>query len=465
MDTRSNWRRLIEIIGLFLWDLACMFLSYVSMVMFRFGGHLPSANRGDTFLTVGIGCAVTIMMLALYNGYRDLHRPFVGIVGSCVIAVSMGTLLAMASAYVFRAPAVPRTVILGALPIQIVLLCVGRVRPAMAARKWLANEQVVVVTRQSDLDGANGDAGALSYLRIVRVVTPEELLAGNLDLQCFNVSLYISDDLDARERYEVFDWAVRHGLGAYVSPTMPDLLIRYGNLVRLGDHPVLSVPRLGIPLAYAPIKRFIDIIGSLLLLLIFSPLFVVVPVLNRLFCPGPTFYAQERVGLNGKAFRVLKFRSMIPDAEKKTGAVWATADDDRITPVGRILRATRLDEIPQLINVLKGEMSLVGPRPERPIFVEQFCVDNPDFRLRQMVKPGLTGLAQVMGRYDTKPDNKLRFDLIYIASYSPLLDLQILVWTVQTVLFPQRWEENPPLWAQIVEKRLVSGTTGNEVKL
>lgn len=465
MDTRNNWRRIVEVVGLFLWDSVSIFLSYVLIILIRFGGQLPPANRSDTFLVLSIGCVTTIVALALYNGYRDMHRPFVSIVGSCIISVSIGTLLAMASAYVFRAPSVPRSLVLGALPLQSVLLCIGRVVSARAARRWLANEQVVVVTRRSDLDGLNGDSEALLYLQVVRAVTPEELLAGDVKLQDSNVVLYIADDLKPGERYEVFEWAVRRGLGAYVSPIMSDLLIRYGSLVRFGDHPLFSVPRLGIPVVYAPIKRLIDITGSLLLLTIFSPLFIIVPILNRLFCPGPTFYAQERVGLNGKVFRMLKFRSMIPDAEKKTGAVLAKENDDRITPVGRVLRATRLDEIPQLINVLKGEMSLVGPRPERPVFVEQYCVDNPDFRLRQMVKPGLTGLAQVMGRYDTTPDNKLRFDLIYIASYSPLLDLQILIWTVQTVLFPQKWEENPPKWVRAVERRLVSGATGTEIGL
>lgn len=114
---------------------------------------------------------------------------------------------------------------------------------------------------------------------------------------------------------------------------------------------------------------------------------------------------------------------MVKDAERLTGPVWARQNDPRVTRVGRILRATRLDELPQLLNVLKGDMSLVGPRPERPVFVEEFARQNPHFRLRELVKPGLTGLAQVMGRYNTTPQDKLRYDLLYIGRYSPWLDL------------------------------------------
>ena len=158
---------------------------------------------------------------------------------------------------------------------------------------------------------------------------------------------------------------------------------------------------------------------------------------NRLTDPGDVFYRQERVGQGGRHFQILKFRSMIMDAEKYSGAVWAEADDPRITPVGRFLRKTRLDEIPQFWNVLKGEMSLIGPRPERPQFVDQLAQEIPFYRARHAVKPGITGWAQVKYRYGASVEDaliKLQYDLYYIKHQSPYLDFLILTKTVQVML-------------------------------
>lgn len=153
---------------------------------------------------------------------------------------------------------------------------------------------------------------------------------------------------------------------------------------------------------------------------------------------GPVFYTQERVGRNGKAFRLYKFRTMVQDAEKSTGPVLATANDNRITRLGRFLRASRLDELPQLINVLKGEMSLVGPRPERQHFVDQFSQAIPHYIYRTHVKAGITGLAQVSGRYSTTPQDKLRFDLLYAKTYSPLSDLRIMFQTLKVIFMKDK---------------------------
>jgi Sugar transferases involved in lipopolysaccharide synthesis len=154
----------------------------------------------------------------------------------------------------------------------------------------------------------------------------------------------------------------------------------------------------------------------------------------KLDSPGPVLYSQERTGLNGNLFTLYKFRTMVCDAEKLTGPVLATEEDPRITRVGRILRKIRLDEIPQFWNVLKGDMSMVGPRPERPYFVNEFKADLPQFDYRHQVKGGITGLAQVEGRYSTEPTNKLSYDLMYARNASPGLDFVILLRTAK-VLF------------------------------
>ena len=177
---------------------------------------------------------------------------------------------------------------------------------------------------------------------------------------------------------------------------------------------------------YFIFKRIFDIFLASIGLILSLPLWIIISIAIKLEDGGPIFYSQERVGKDGKIFRILKFRSMVPDAEKNTGAVWASENDPRITKVGRILRATAMDELPQLLSILKGDMSFVGPRPERPELVEEFTKKFPDFKKRFVVKPGLTGIAQIYGQYDTPPQHKLKYDLLYIKKQSFLLDLKLI---------------------------------------
>jgi sugar transferase (PEP-CTERM system associated) len=185
------------------------------------------------------------------------------------------------------------------------------------------------------------------------------------------------------------------------------------------------------------VKRSMDIFFSIVGLILAIPFFLMIPLLIRLDSPGPIFYLQERVGENGRLFRLIKFRSMGADAEAEVGPVWAQDDDSRVTRIGMFLRRTRMDEIPQLFNVLKGEMSFVGPRPERPCFVEQLNQEIPYYRLRFSLKPGITGWAQIRYRYGSSVKDafeKLQYELYYIKNLSLFLDLAILFSTVRVVL-------------------------------
>ncbi|GAB1793260.1 sugar transferase [Priestia megaterium] len=180
---------------------------------------------------------------------------------------------------------------------------------------------------------------------------------------------------------------------------------------------------------YFVMKRIIDVIFSLIGLIITLPVIVVFSILIKLETPGPVFFLQERVGLNGRYFTIIKLRSMGADAEKN-GAKWAEKNDPRVTKIGAFIRKTRIDEIPQLWNVLVGEMSLVGPRPERPMFTAQFNDEIPGFVERLKVKPGITGWAQINGGYDISPREKFTLDKYYIQHISPSLDLKIVIKTV-----------------------------------
>ncbi|MFB9769835.1 sugar transferase [Lactiplantibacillus modestisalitolerans] len=182
------------------------------------------------------------------------------------------------------------------------------------------------------------------------------------------------------------------------------------------------------------VKRFFDLIVGLIGTMISAPIVLVFAILVKLTSKGPAFYKQERAGLMGKPFKVIKLRSMRQDAEVNTGAIWAKKNDPRVTPIGRFMRKTRIDELPQFWNVLVGDMSLVGPRPERLVLTEKFTANNPSFAKRLRIIPGITGYAQINGGYDISPDEKCKLDNYYIEHYSLWFDLKLLLGTVKIVI-------------------------------
>lgn len=192
-----------------------------------------------------------------------------------------------------------------------------------------------------------------------------------------------------------------------------------------------------------PAKRAFDLLLSGLGLLGSAPLWGLISLAIKLGDRGPIFYSQIRMGRGGQVFRVLKFRSMVPGAEEACGAVWAAPSDGRVTRVGRFLRATALDELPQLLNIFRGDMSFVGPRPERPELVDRFWQEIPGYDRRFLVQPGLTGLGQIFGRYDSHPRYKLRYDLLYARRQSVWLDVKLIAVSVWISL-RGKWEAREP---------------------
>lgn len=248
-------------------------------------------------------------------------------------------------------------------------------------------------------------------------------------------------DLPAEVRNRLMKDCYAGGMRAYVSPDVSDILLRGAAEIRLFDTPLLLCRNEGLSPEQRFFKRLMDIAVSSVLLILTFPLLLCCAAAIRLEDGGTVFYRQKRLTIGGKCFAVLKFRSMIPNAEANGQAVLASEQDHRITKVGAVLRRFRLDELPQLLNILKGDMSLVGPRPERPELAAGYAAAHPEFAFRLRVKAGLTGYAQVVGAYDTEPLDKLKMDLMYIAQYSLLLDLRILLMTIKTALLPTKTNE------------------------
>ncbi|MBR3145418.1 MAG: exopolysaccharide biosynthesis polyprenyl glycosylphosphotransferase [Clostridia bacterium] len=238
---------------------------------------------------------------------------------------------------------------------------------------------------------------------------------------------------------EIISYCYTKSKRSYLLPDITDIIINNSYNVQMGDTPVLMSRNRGMTVEQMATKRLFDIIFSLLFIIITLPFSIACAIAIKLDDGGPVFYKQNRVTKDGKIFNIIKFRSMIVEAEAK-GAQKAVNDDDRITKVGKVIRACRLDELPQLLNILKGDMTFVGPRPERIENVYEYSNIYPEFELRHKVKAGLTGFAQIYGKYNTSPEDKLHMDLIYIETYSTLLDLKLIVLTFKILFMKESTE-------------------------
>ena len=267
----------------------------------------------------------------------------------------------------------------------------------------------------------------------------DRILTGNRDFDSICKELedceaVVLSGLEENLRSRLLKFCYGKGIRVYVVPEVTDLLLRFGKTVTAFDTPMVLVRGAGLTLGQRLRKRALDLILVLTALVPAAPVMALVALAIRLEDGGPIFYRQKRMTQNGREFDILKFRSMIPNAEKHSGAVLASENDPRITKVGRFIRATRLDELPQLLNILKGDMSIVGPRPERREIADRYRRELPEFDYRLKVPGGLTGYAQIYGKYNTTPADKLRLDMIYIENYSLLLDIRLMLLTLR-ILF------------------------------
>ena len=269
--------------------------------------------------------------------------------------------------------------------------------------------------------------------RVVKSL-PATLPMDELISEMSDVDAVLINDLPSTDKNHLLKKCFELDKRVYLTPKLSDIMVRNSEDLNLVDTPIYLFRNSGIPRWKLAVKRLFDIVSSALVLVILSPIFAVIAYLIHHEDGGPVFFRQERVTQNGRRFMILKFRSMIVDAEKDGRPHPAGEDDPRITKIGKFIRKTRIDEFPQLVNIIKGDMSVVGPRPERWEHVEKYTEDIPEFKLRLKAKAGLTGLAQVYGKYNTSALDKLKMDLMYIENFSLFMDVQILFETLR-VLF------------------------------
>lgn len=247
-------------------------------------------------------------------------------------------------------------------------------------------------------------------------------------------------DISATDRNKLLKFCYGKSIRIYIMPKITDVILKGAEELHLFDTPLLLTREYELTIEQRFLKRCIDLFCSLILCLIASPFMLLTAIAVKLYDGGPVLYKQTRCTIDGKEFKILKFRSMRVDAEKDGVARLASKCDSRITPVGKFIRKVRLDELPQLFNIIKGDMSFIGPRPERPEIIAQYMEIMPEFAYRMKVKAGLAGYAQVYGKYNTTPYDKLKLDLAYIENYSVWLDLKLMLLTLKVLLWPDSTE-------------------------
>ena len=290
-----------------------------------------------------------------------------------------------------------------------------------------------------DLIGKLNNPKDLS-ITIIKTINIKNIKYKDIDILFRNIDGIITLDVHHTDKKKLFKICYKKRLMIYDMPSITDMLLASGEVLHMVDTPIIKVNKFGPNQFEIIVKRIIDIVGSLLLIIVTLPIMLGTAIAIKANDGGSIFYKQSRLTKDGREFKIIKFRSMVMNAESKTGAVFAKVDDDRITSIGKFIRKCRIDELPQMFNILKGDMSFVGPRPERTEIYDEITKTMPEFDYRLCVKAGLTGYAQIYGKYNTPLRDKLLLDLYYIEKYSLIEDIKLIILTLKVVFKPEAAE-------------------------
>ncbi len=420
MDKRQKW-----IITTIVSDILLFNFSIVFAFLVRFGYPIPYFNF-KPYLDIAFFITITQVLLFYTSGlYKPFKKStFYPVFFEIVKDITINTLLITTISYFGYKFSFPRRVILLAWGFSIILIPFGRILINTYFKRFFSKRALVI--------GGEGERICKELLKYTSFENCYKL-SDHHNLLTFIEKNDITDVIVVRKDniFELLSFLEGRGINIHILPDLYELRVGKSPLIELGGVPLLEIKEFPIDTWEWVLKRGIDLFFSLIGLFMFSPLFIIIPILIKLDDRGRIFYAQERIGYRGERFIIYKFRTMIEGAEEGDTPVLASENDPRITRVGKFLRRWRIDEIPQLFNVLKGDMSLVGPRPERPKIAKELEKNMPLFRERLKVKPGITGLAQVFGRYDSSPQDKLRYDIAYIYNYTLFLDFKIMFFTLR----------------------------------
>ena len=432
-------------------DVLVINLGIILAYLIRFRMELPIYNFRpymEMCLWISLGSLFILNMYQLYS--VSARTRWEDQFYSIVIAVTLIMMLSISLTYISANFAFPRSVFLLSGLLQVVILLLWRYLLWRMTKRALGFQKAIVIGSHTDIVemATRIQEFSESHITIVGLITDEtvqaEIRSGNLrilgevsqfesilDSTDYDVAV-VTPSVDVHLKEKIVCHCYSIGKEVFLIPDLYEVLLLKAELNILDDIPVFTIKDYNGD--NTQLKRVLDFAIGCFAFVFTLPIMAVIALFIKLDSSGPAIYRQERVTKGGKIFVLYKFRTMVQDAEAGTGPVFAVEEDQRATKVGRILRLSRLDELPQFINVIKGDMSLVGPRPERPFFVEQFSKEIRGYDNRHRMKPGITGIAQIAGKYNTGPREKLVFDLLYAKKSDILVDLQILLQTVK-VLF------------------------------
>lgn len=412
-------------------------LTIVYYCFWKYGydrGTFPTDYGFNKFVLGGVYALLTVVLFRNFDGFKFGYLKLTEVLVSQCIALFIVNFVTYFQLCLIANLMISVVPMLGLMVTQVVIALICTTLYTVLYHHIYPPKNMVMIFGSDDAVDLKFKMDTRSdKYRITKLVSVDE----GFDAICsliVNYDAVIINDVPAQIRNDLLKFCYRNRIRTYVAPKVSDIIVKGALDISLFDTPLMLVRCRGLTFTQRIVKRAMDIVLSAIALLIASPIMLFVAAAIKCEDGGPVFYKQDRVTIGGKVFSILKFRSMIVNAEKDGKSQPAVDHDPRITKVGKVIRSLRIDELPQILNILKGDMSIVGPRPERVEHVQKYCREIPEFDFRLKVKGGLTGYAQVYGKYNTTPYDKLRLDLMYIEEYSLMLDIKLILMTVRIML-------------------------------
>jgi exopolysaccharide biosynthesis polyprenyl glycosylphosphotransferase len=412
-------------------DLILINAAYVLAFLVRYDWTLPSFNFDPYVASAPFITIAALIYFDLFGLLRFYRKSFQDIAVAVVKAIFLLSITTVTITYFMRGFSFPRLILIIAPAFQIILLFIWKAFVLLIKKLVTEDVKLMVIGERSELSSIiNKVDHTLRKARLqIRYIIPTDEIDKAFKRLKDVEEVFISDNVSDEDKMKIITQCLAAKKVVYVVPRLFEISLANARMVQFEDMPAFMLDRLGLSVEQRFFKRTFDLVLAFLAIILTSPLMIFSACLIKATSRGPVIYRQTRLTVHNKQFNVLKFRTMYVGSEQETGPVLSSDNDSRITKAGRILRNLRLDEFPQFFNVLKGDMSFVGPRPERPFFVEQFSKDIPEYSHRYLVKAGITGYAQIYGKYDTSPVDKLKYDLLYIKDYNLLLDIKLILQT------------------------------------
>lgn len=402
--------------------------------------NLPFYEKGHYLMTV-VFMVIYLVFTRVYGGFMVGTASVLDLIFSQIIAIGFtaGSSYAIFTLLSYKlVNPVPLIIFFAVFSVVSALWCY--IADKVYFRLHKAKKTIVIFGNKESYESLKGIKGMTKRFVVEETYDSEKTTLEFLFEKIIGFDAVFMCGVPSDYRNEILKFCIANDIACFIKPKISDTIIRGGKTIQMMNVPVYRCKRADTGLIYLTMKRVFDIILSFIAIIISSPFMIVTAAAIKLYDGGKVFYRQVRLTKDGKEFEVIKFRSMIQDAEKDGVARLAKDGDDRITPIGKIIRMLRIDELPQLFNIFKGDMSFVGPRPERPEIAKQYEKEMPEFALRLQVKAGLTGYAQVYGKYNTPPYDKVQMDLMYVANQSLIEDLKLMLMTFKILFIPSSTE-------------------------